>query len=89
MDEINYHESNFEISWLALASCAFLSSCAFSPTIGFSIPIGGFGSVGVSVGANGRVGGSLGVGIGGGFVKVGTSVQLPPAKKVEEESAKN
>ena len=71
-----------------MASCVLLSSCAFGPTIGFSIPIGGFGSVGVSVGADGRVGGSLGVGIGGGAVRVGTSLPLPPAKKAEAESAK-
>ena len=73
---------------LSITSCLLFTGCAFGPTIGFSLPIGGFGSIGVNIGADGRVGGSLGVGIGGGAVSVGTSVQLPPAKKAEEEETK-
>ena len=52
--------------------------------IGLSIPIGPFGSLGVNVGSDGRVGGSVGVGYGGASVNVGTSTQLPAAKAPEE-----
>jgi hypothetical protein len=41
------------------------------------------GAVGVSVGTDGRVGGTVGVGVGGASVNVGTSAQLPVGQKAE------
>ena len=62
------------------------SSCAHvGAGIGLSIPIGPFGSLGVNLGSDGRVGGSVGVGYGGASVSVGTSGQLPAAKAPEQE----
>ena len=55
---------------LALVGCSGIS-------IGIGLPIGGFGGVGVSVGSDGRVRGSVGVGSGGVSVGVGGSAQLP------------
>ncbi len=61
-----------------LLAVVVLAGCTgFSPSVGISFPIGGMGSIGVSVGADGRVGGSVGVGVGGASVNVGTSGQLP------------
>ena len=54
----------------ALAGCANFS-------IGLGLPVGGLGSVGVSVGSDGRVGGSVSVGSGPVSVGVGGSTQLP------------
>jgi hypothetical protein len=67
-----------------LLICVSLSGCA-QVGIGFSVPIGPFGSLGVNVGSDGRLGGSVGVGYGPASVQVGTSVQLPPAKAPVEE----
>lgn len=55
---------------LSLVGCSGIS-------IGIGLPIGGFGSVGVSLGGDGRVSGSVGVGSGGVSVGVGGSAQLP------------
>lgn len=65
--------------WVFLASvCLALSGCAhIGGGIGISIPIGPFGSVGVNLVSDGRVGGSVGVGYGGASVSVGTSGKLP------------
>jgi hypothetical protein len=66
-----------------------LAGCTgFSPSVGISFPIGGMGAVGVSVGADGRVGGSVGVGVGAATVSVGTSGQLPTGQKAEAPAAK-
>jgi hypothetical protein len=67
--------ANFVTKSAAVAGLAFfivlLAGCSgFSPNIGVSVPIGGFGSVGVSVGAGG-VTGSAGISKGG--VSVGAS----------------
>jgi hypothetical protein len=71
---------------LALTGLFFLTACAnVGSSVGLSIPIGGLGSIGVSVGSDGRVGGSLGVGVGGATVSVGTSGQLQPAQKTDED----
>jgi hypothetical protein len=48
--------------------------------IGISIPIGGIGSVGVTVGSDGRVGGGVSVGVGGVSVGVGGTADLPKPK---------
>ncbi len=45
--------------------------------IGLGLPIGYIGGVGVTLGSDGRVGGSVGVGSGGVSVGVGGSTQLP------------
>jgi hypothetical protein len=55
---------------VALAGCSGIS-------VGIGLPIGGFGGVGVSVGSDGRVSGSLGVGTGGVSMGVGGTAQLP------------
>ena len=61
-----------------------LQACAnMSTSVGIGFPIGGLGSIGVSVGSDGRVGGTVGVGVGGATVGIGTSGQLP-ANKFEE-----
>jgi hypothetical protein len=76
-------------SAVALFSLGVLTGCAgFTPSLGISFPIGGLGSVGVSVGADGRVGGSVGVGVGGASVSVGTSGQLPASQKTQETTGK-
>jgi hypothetical protein len=77
-------------AYLVRATCLFapllLVGCAnMGTSVGINIPIGGFGGVGVSIGSDGRVGGTVGVGAGGVSVGVGTSGQLPPATKPEEE----
>jgi hypothetical protein len=72
-----------------LLSAFLLTACTgLSPSVGISFPIGGMGSVGVSVGADGRVGGAVGVGMGGASVSVGTSGQLPSGSKTEVPAAK-
>ena len=58
---------------------AALSGCS-GISIGIGLPIGGLGSVGVSVGSDGRVGGNVTVGSGGVVVGVGGTAQLPPPK---------
>ncbi|MDM7950450.1 hypothetical protein [Hydrogenophaga sp.] len=64
---------------LPVAAVSVLSGCAFGGVnLGFSLPIGRNAGVGVSVGSDGRIGTSIGVGVGGGSVSVGTSGQLPP-----------
>lgn len=73
---------------MALFSTIFMAACTgFTPSVGVSFPIGGLGSIGVSVGADGRVGGTVGVGVGGASVNVGTSGQLPIGHKTELPAA--
>ena len=62
---------------LAAAIAAALSGCS-GISIGLGLPIGGFGGVGVSVGSDGRLGGSVSAGRGAVSVGVGGTVQLPP-----------
>jgi hypothetical protein len=70
-------------------SAFLLTGCTgFSPSVGISFPVGGMGAVGVSMGADGRVGGSVGVGVGGATVSVGTSGQLPTGQKTETAATK-
>ncbi len=68
-----------------LLICAALSGCAnVGGGIGLSIPIGPFGSLGVNLGSDGRLGGSVGVGYGPATVQIGTSTKLPTATAPEE-----
>ena len=60
----------------ALAAGAVLVGCA-GINIGIGLPIGGLGSVGVSVGSDGRIGGGISVGSGGVMVGVGGTAQMP------------
>jgi hypothetical protein len=72
---------------LLLFLCLISAGCAnLGGGIGLSLPIGGFGSVGINFGSDGRVGASLGVGHSGLSVGVGTSVQLPSAKTTGDAS---
>jgi hypothetical protein len=71
----------------AISSCAMAIVCVTAAGcanlgggIGLSIPVGPFGSIGVNLGSDGRIGGSVGVGYGGASVSVGTSRKLPAAK---------
>jgi hypothetical protein len=72
--------------WGLLAGvCLALSGCAhIGGGIGISLPIGPFGSVGVNLNSDGRVGGSIGIGVGGASISVGTSGKLLPAKAPNE-----
>jgi hypothetical protein len=71
---------------LASALLTALAGCASGGVnLGFSLPIGRSAGLGVSVGSDGRIGTSVGVGAGGGSVSVGTSGRLPaPAKPAGE-----
>ena len=62
--------------WLAMFGCAHGGG------IGISLPIGPFGSVNLN--SDGRVGGSIGIGVGGASISVGTSSKLLPAKAPNE-----
>lgn len=64
---------------------AFLATgCAnMSTGVGISFPLGPFGSIGVGVGSDGRVGASLGVGVGPATVSVGTSGTLAQAQRTD------
>ena len=65
--------------------CLISAGCAnLGGGIGLNVPIGGFGSVGIKLGSDGRVGASLGVGHSGLSVGVGTSAQLPSAKTTDD-----
>ncbi len=59
-----------------LLAAAGLPGCA-GVNIGLGLPVGGLGSVGVSVGSDGRVSGGVAVGRGGVSVGVGGSAPLP------------
>jgi hypothetical protein len=79
----------YPISYTVFLSVFLLVGCTgLSPSVGISFPIGGMGSVGVRVGADGRVGGTVGVGVGGASVNVGTSGQLPVGAKTDTPLAK-
>ncbi len=66
----------------ALMAGAALAGCT-GINVGIGLPIGGLGSVGVSVGSDGRIGGGVSVGSGGVTVGVGGTAQLPrPADPV-------
>jgi hypothetical protein len=65
-----------------------LSGCAFGGmNFGVSLPVGRNAGMGVNVGTDGRIGTSLGVGVGGGSVSVGTSARLPPASPPPAEAS--
>jgi hypothetical protein len=66
------------LTTFALAGCANVGG-----GIGISIPVGPFGSLGVNLGSDGRVGGSVGVGYGPASVQIGTSTRLPTATPEE------
>ncbi len=69
---------------MALGLAVLASGCAnMSTGIGISVPIGPFGSVGVSMGSDGRVGASVGVGVGPATVSVGTSGTLAQSHKAD------
>ncbi len=69
---------------LAGALVFFASGCAnMSTGVGVSFPIGPFGSIGVGVGSDGRVGAAVGVGVGPATVSVGTSGTLPQSQKTD------
>ncbi len=65
--------------FVVLLAAVALGACS-SIGIGISLPIGGIGSVGVSVGSDGRVGGNVSVGTGGVSVGVGGTAELPRHK---------
>jgi hypothetical protein len=69
---------------LSVVMVGTLAGCA-SVNLGFSLPIGRSAGVGVSVGSDGRIGTSVGVGVGGGSVSVGTSGRLPPPSGATSE----
>jgi hypothetical protein len=73
------------VSVSAVAVLVFLATgCAnMSTGVGISVPIGPFGSVGVSMGSDGRVGASVGVGVGPATVSVGTSGTLAQSPKTD------
>lgn len=72
-----------------ILATALLTACSgFSPSIGVSFPLGGMGAVGVSVGTDGRIGGTVGVGVGGASVNVGTSGHLPGTAKSDTPGQK-
>jgi hypothetical protein len=64
-----------------------LAGCS-SIGIGISLPIGGLGSVGVSVGSDGRVGGSVSAGRAGVSVGVGGTAELPQPKPDDKKDPK-
>lgn len=69
------------LSVLALSACSSIG-------LGISLPIGGFGSIGVGVGSDGRVSGGVAVGRGGASVGVGGTADLPrPAPSRSEPAA--
>lgn len=63
-------------SGFCVAVVALLAGCT-GIQIGLGLPIGHIGGVGVTLGSDGRVGGSVGVGSGGVSAGVGGSAQLP------------
>jgi hypothetical protein len=71
---------------VAAAMAAGISGCS-SIGLGISIPIG-IGSIGVSVGSDGRVSGGVQIGQGGVSVGVGGTADLPrPTPKPTEVAA--
>ena len=66
-----------QLACLACGLVVLASGCAnMSTGVGISFPIGPFGSIGIGVGSDGRAGASVGVGVGGATVSVGTSGTL-------------
>lgn len=61
---------------LLLGAAALLAACS-SVRVGVGLPIGRIGGASVSVGSDGSVGGTVGVGSGGVSVGVGASGRLP------------
>jgi len=59
-------------------AASWMTGCA-NMSLGIGLPIGRIGGVGVTMGGDGRVGGSVGVGSGGVAVGLGASGQLPKA----------
>lgn len=73
------------VAALALGTVALLAACS-SVRVGVGLPIGRIGGASVSVGSDGSVGGTVGVGSGGVAVGVGASGRLPE-KKAEPAQA--
>jgi hypothetical protein len=71
----------------AAAALVVLAGCS-SVGFGISVPIGGIGSVGVTIGSDGRVGGNVSVGTGGVSVGVGGTADLPRPKPEDKKDAK-
>jgi hypothetical protein len=71
---------------LTLLCCAILVAGCSGARVGLSVPVG-IGGVGVSVGSDGRVGGSVGVGRGGVGVGVGVggTMSLPRNEKDQDQ----
>lgn len=72
---------------LLLGVAALLAACT-SVRVGVGVPIGRIGGASVSVGSDGSVGGTVGVGRGGVSVGVGASGRLPE-KQAEPASAQS
>lgn len=72
---------------LAIGTAALLAACS-SVRVGVGLPIGRIGGASVSVGSDGSVGGTVGVGSGGVSVGVGASGRLPE-KKTEPAQAQS
>ena len=67
---------------LVLGVLVCVQGCASGLTIGESLPVGKRGGVGVVVSPDGQVHTRVGVGVGGGQVSVGGTVDLPqPTQK--------
>ncbi|WKB53698.1 hypothetical protein [Eleftheria terrae] len=62
-----------------------LGACS-SVGVGLSVPVG-FGGVGVSIGSDGRIGGTVGVGRGGVGVGIGGTTRLPAAAEAPQSAA--
>ena len=65
------------VARIALVWAVTLLAACSGISIGIGLPIGGLGSLGVSVGSDGVVGGGVAVGRGGVSVGVGGSTRLP------------
>ncbi|MBX3638206.1 MAG: hypothetical protein KF683_22775 [Rubrivivax sp.] len=91
MNEAHGSRRAWTVAVLLLGAAALLAACS-SVRVGVGLPIGRIGGASVSVGSDGSVGGSVGVGSGGVSVGVGASGRLPeksdkPAAKAAEPAA--
>lgn len=94
MNEAHGSRRAWTVPVLLLGATALLAACS-SVRVGVGLPIGRIGGASVSVGSDGSVGGTVGVGSGGVSVGVGASGRLPekteksdkPAAKAAEPAA--
>jgi hypothetical protein len=72
---------------LLIAVCLSLSACASGIQIGVNVPIGKAGAGQVTIGSDGRVGGSVGVGGKAGSVSVGGTLPRSDAPQPAASAA--